>query len=148
VIGVGPKMAALPIAHVDYSFFESLPIGLNMAWSTFADNAKGIGKMLTGKVSARNISSPIGIAKVYGSTFDWIKFWTLTGLISMALAFMNLLPIPGLDGGHVVFLLIEMIQRKPVSEKVLERAQIVGFVILISLMVFAFGNDILKSFGK
>ena len=66
----------------------------------------------------------------------------------MALAFMNLLPIPGLDGGHVVFLLIEMVQRKPVSEKVLEKAQIAGFVILISLMVFAFGNDILKIFGK
>jgi regulator of sigma E protease len=148
IIGVMPNAAVLPSAHVDFSFFESLPVGLNMAWSTFADNAKGIGKMLTGKVSARNISSPIGIAKVYGSTFDWVKFWTLTGLISMALAFMNLLPIPGLDGGHVVFLLIEMIQRKPVSEKVLERAQIVGFVILISLMVFAFGNDILKSFGK
>ncbi|MCZ4244392.1 RIP metalloprotease RseP [Pedobacter punctiformis] len=132
----------------NYGFFAALPVGANMAWNTFADNAKGIGKMITGKVSARNISSPIGIAKVYGSTFDWIKFWTLTGLISMALAFMNLLPIPGLDGGHVVFLLIEMIQRKPVSEKVLERAQMVGFVILIGLMIFAFGNDILKSFGK
>jgi regulator of sigma E protease len=133
---------------IPYGFFESLPIGANMAWSTFADNAKGIGKMITGKVSARNISSPIGIAKVYGSTFDWVKFWTLTGLISMALAFMNLLPIPGLDGGHVVFLLIEMVQRKPVSEKILEKAQIAGFVILISLMVFAFGNDILKIFNK
>ncbi|WP_316803746.1 RIP metalloprotease RseP [Pedobacter nototheniae] len=131
-----------------YGFFAALPVGANMAWSTFADNAKGIGKMITGKVSARNISSPVGIAKAYGSNFDWIKFWTLTGLISMALAFMNLLPIPGLDGGHVVFLLIEMVQRKPVSEKVLERAQMVGFVILIGLMVFAFGNDILKSFGK
>ncbi|RYD70943.1 MAG: RIP metalloprotease RseP, partial [Sphingobacteriales bacterium] len=133
---------------INYSLFAALPIGANMAWSTFMDNAKGIGKMITGKVSARNISSPIGIAKVYGGTFDWVKFWTLTGLISMALAFMNLLPIPGLDGGHVVFLLIEMVQRKPVSEKVLEKAQIAGFVILISLMVFAFGNDILKIFGK
>jgi len=148
IIGVGPKFTKLPTSHIDFNFFESLPEGANMAWSTFADNAKGIGKMLTGKVSARNISSPIGIAKVYGSTFDWVKFWTLTGLISMALAFMNLLPIPGLDGGHVVFLLIEMVQRKPVSEKVLEKAQIAGFVILISLMVFAFGNDILKIFGK
>ena len=148
IVGVLPKFTNLPTAHVDYSFTEALPVGANMAWSTFADNAKGIGKMVTGKVSARNISSPIGIAKVYGSTFDWVKFWTLTGLISMALAFMNLLPIPGLDGGHVVFLLIEMVQRKPVSEKVLEKAQIVGFVILICLMVFAFGNDILKSFGK
>jgi len=147
-IGYYPKFDEIKRETITYGFFAALPIGANMAWSTFADNAKGIGKMITGKVSARNISSPIGIAKVYGSTFDWIKFWTLTGLISMALAFMNLLPIPGLDGGHVVFLLIEMIQRKPVSEKVLEKAQIVGFVLLISLMVFAFGNDILKIFGK
>ena len=147
-IGIAPNFIFPETAHVDYGFAESLPVGAGMAWSTFVDNAKGIGKMITGKLSARNISSPIGIAKVYGSTFDWVKFWTLTGLISMALAFMNLLPIPGLDGGHVVFLLIEMVQRKPVSEKVLEKAQIVGFVILICLMVFAFGNDILKSFGK
>jgi len=147
-IGIAPNLTAPETAHVDFGFAESFPVGATMAWSTFLDNAKGIGKMITGKLSARNISSPIGIAKVYGSTFDWVKFWTLTGLISMALAFMNLLPIPGLDGGHVVFLLIEMVQRKPVSEKVLERAQIVGFVILICLMVFAFGNDILKSFGK
>ncbi|MBC6109932.1 RIP metalloprotease RseP [Pedobacter fastidiosus] len=147
-IGVIPNVKLPESAHIDFSFTQSLPEGAAMAWSTFVDNAKGIGKMITGKLSARNISSPIGIAKVYGSTFDWVKFWTLTGLISMALAFMNLLPIPGLDGGHVVFLLIEMVQRKPVSEKVLEKAQIVGFVILICLMVFAFGNDILKSFGK
>jgi len=147
-IGIVPNLSSPETAHVDFGFVESFPVGATMAWSTFVDNAKGIGKMITGKLSARNISSPIGIAKVYGSTFDWVKFWTLTGLISMALAFMNLLPIPGLDGGHVVFLLIEMVQRKPVSEKVLEKAQIVGFVILIGLMVFAFGNDILKSFGK
>ncbi|PWS31243.1 RIP metalloprotease RseP [Pedobacter paludis] len=147
-IGYYPDFDEIKRKTNTYGFFAALPVGANMAWGTFMDNAKGIGKMVTGKVSARNISSPIGIAKVYGSTFDWVKFWTLTGLISMALAFMNLLPIPGLDGGHVVFLLIEMVQRKPVSEKVLERAQIVGFVILICLMVFAFGNDILKSFGK
>ncbi|RYD79167.1 MAG: RIP metalloprotease RseP [Sphingobacteriales bacterium] len=147
-IGYYPNFDEVKRKTISYGFFAALPVGANMAWSTFADNAKGIGKMITGKVSARNISSPIGIAKVYGSTFDWVKFWTLTGLISMALAFMNLLPIPGLDGGHVVFLLIEMVQRKPVSEKVLEKAQIAGFVILISLMVFAFGNDILKIFGK
>ncbi|KQR70474.1 RIP metalloprotease RseP [Pedobacter sp. Leaf176] len=147
-IGYYPNFDEVKRKTINYGFFAALPVGANMAWSTFADNAKGIGKMITGKVSARNISSPIGIAKVYGSTFDWVKFWTLTGLISMALAFMNLLPIPGLDGGHVVFLLIEMVQRKPVSEKVLEKAQIAGFVILISLMVFAFGNDVLKIFGK
>eukprot|EP01136_Pigoraptor_vietnamica_P028162 Opistho-1_new@7423 len=141
-------MIALPTRHIDYGFIESFGVGANKAWTTFADNGKGIWKMITGKVSARNISSPIGIAKVYGSEFDWQNFWRLTGLISMALAFMNLLPIPALDGGHVVFLIIEMIKGKPLGDKFMERAQIVGFVILLSLMVFAFGNDILKIFGK
>lgn len=141
----GPK---LPTRSINYSFIESLSVGTTKAWSTFADNGKGIWKMITGKVSARNISSPIGIAKVYGGEFDWENFWRLTGLISIALAFMNLLPIPALDGGHVVFLIIEMIKGKPLSDKFMERAQIVGFVILLSLMVFAFGNDILKIFGK
>lgn len=148
LLGYVPNISQIKQVTTNYSFFQAMPIGANMAWTMFADNAKGIGKMVTGKVSARNISSPVGIAKVYGGTFDWTRFWTLTGLISIALAFMNLLPIPGLDGGHVVFLLIEMVQRKPVSEKVLEKAQIVGFVVLIGLMVFAFGNDILKAFGK
>jgi len=132
---------------INYGFLESFSIGVNKGWTTFTDNAKGIWKMITGKLSARNISSPIGIAQVYGSEFEWEKFWGLTGLISMALAFMNLLPIPALDGGHVVFLIIEMIKGKPLSDKFMERAQVAGFVILLSLMVFAFGNDILKGFG-
>jgi len=138
----------LPIRTINYGFMESFSVGIDKGWTTFTDNAKGIWKMITGKVSARNISSPIGIAKVYGSEFEWEKFWRLTGLISMALAFMNLLPIPALDGGHVVFLIIEMIKGKPLSDKFMEKAQVVGFVILLSLMVFAFGNDILKIFGK
>lgn len=139
---------APPLKTINYGFMESFSIGIDKGWTTFTDNAKGIWKMITGKVSARNISSPIGIAKVYGSEFEWEKFWRLTGLISMALAFMNLLPIPALDGGHVVFLIIEMIKGKPLSDKFMEKAQVVGFVILLSLMVFAFGNDILKIFGK
>lgn len=147
-IGVAFGLKNLPEEHVDYGFFESFSVGTTKAWTTFVDNGKGIWKMITGKVSARNISSPIGIAQVYGSDFEWENFWRLTGLISMALAFMNLLPIPALDGGHVVFLIIEMIKGKPLSDKFMERAQVVGFVILLSLMVFAFGNDILKLFGK
>lgn len=146
-IAIG-RVGKLPTTHVEYGFLESFTVGTDKAWTTFADNGKGIWKMITGKVSARNISSPIGIAKVYGSEFDWANFWRLTGLISMALAFMNLLPIPALDGGHVVFLIIEMIKGKPLGDKFMERAQVVGFVILLSLMVFAFGNDILKIFGK
>jgi regulator of sigma E protease len=134
---------------IKYSFFASLPVGASRAWSNFTNNAKGLKKIFTGKVKATNaVSSPIGIAKMYGSQFDWLKFWSLTGFISMVLALMNLLPIPALDGGHAVFLIVEMIKGKPLSDKFLEKAQIVGFVLLIGLMVFAFGNDILKSFHK
>ena len=85
---------------------------------------------------------------MYGGQFDWFNFWRLTGFISMVLALMNLLPIPALDGGHAVFLVVEMITGKPLSDKFLERAQIVGFVLLLCLMVFAFGNDIIKGFTK
>ena len=134
---------------ITYGFFASLPVGASKAWADFTNNAKGLGKIFTGKVKAQKaISSPIGIAKMYGGYFDWLKFWRLTGFISMVLALMNLLPIPALDGGHAMFLIIEMIKGKPLSDKFLERAQIVGFVLLICLMVFAFGNDIVKGFVK
>jgi regulator of sigma E protease len=134
---------------IKYGFFGSLPVGATKAWSMFTDNAKGIVKIFTGEVKARKaISSPIGIAVMFGSHVDWIRFWSLVGFLSMVLALTNLLPIPGLDGGHTVFLIIEMIKGKPLSDKFLERAQIVGFVLLISLMVFAFGNDIVKQIMK
>ncbi|HVW12745.1 MAG TPA: RIP metalloprotease RseP [Mucilaginibacter sp.] len=132
-----------------FGFFESLPVGASRAWANFIDNAKGLKKIVTGDVKANKaISSPIGIAQMYGTHFDWLKFWSLTGFLSMVLALMNLLPIPALDGGHAMFLIIEMIKGKPLSDKFLERAQIVGFVMLICLMVFAFGNDIMKHFVK
>ena len=134
---------------LNYSFFASLPIGASKAWSNFTNNAKGLGKIFTGQVKAQKaISSPIGIAQMYGSHFDWLKFWSLTGFISMVLALMNLLPIPALDGGHALFLIIEMIKGKPLSDKFLEKAQIVGVVLLICLMVFAFGNDMVMHILK
>ncbi|WP_143961887.1 RIP metalloprotease RseP [Litoribacter populi] len=129
-----------------YSFIESIPKGTERAFSAVVINAKALGRMFTGEVSARNVSGPIGMAKIYGNTWDWVKFWSITGLISMILAFMNLLPIPALDGGHVVFLLYEMISGQSPSERFLENAQKVGMVLLLALMVFAIGNDILKIF--
>jgi regulator of sigma E protease len=83
---------------------------------------------------------------MFGGVWDWTRFWMLTGLLSMALAFMNILPIPALDGGHAVFLIYEMITGKPASIKVLERAQQVGMLILLALMAYTFGNDIFKAF--
>ncbi len=134
---------ALPVK--EYSIAEAFKFGTKDGFEAIYYNAVGLGKIFTGKVKAtESVQSPIGIAKIYGGTWDWARFWYLTGLISFILAFMNLLPIPALDGGHVVFIIIEVIQGKPVSEAVLEKAQVVGMVLLLALMAFAFGNDIYK----
>jgi regulator of sigma E protease len=132
----------------EFGFLQALPVGASKAWGSLIDNAKGIGKIFKGQVRAdKALSGPVEIArKLYGGVFDWARFWSITGLLSMALALMNLLPIPALDGGHSVFLLIEMIKGKPLSDKFMELAQMVGFVILAALMVFALGNDIFKAF--
>ncbi|MHA4894825.1 RIP metalloprotease RseP [Pedobacter sp. PWIIR3] len=147
-IGIKFNFKEIRQETIKYGFLESLPIGANQAWKVFSDNGKGILKVLTGKVKAtKAFSGPVEIArKVFGGEWIWSRFWASTGFISIALAFMNLLPIPALDGGHVVFLFIEMIKGKPLGDKFMERAQIVGFVMLLSLMVFVLGNDIFKAF--
>ena len=138
-----------PQKTVQYGLIAALPVGASRAWGTFSDNAKGLGKVFTGDVKfSKAVSGPVAIATMFGTQIDWIRFWSLVGLLSMVLAFTNLLPIPALDGGHSLFLLIEMIKGKPLSDKFLERAQIVGFVLLITLMVFVFGNDIVKQVMK
>ena len=140
-----PQYFNIPLESVNYGFLAALPVGASKAWGSFMDNAKGLGKVASGQVKANKaFTGPIGIATMFGGTVNWVKFWSLVGLLSMALALMNLLPIPALDGGHAIFLLIEMVKGKPLGDKFMERAQMVGFVILITLMVFVFGNDIFK----
>ncbi|MES2827897.1 MAG: RIP metalloprotease RseP [Bacteroidota bacterium] len=147
-VGIKFDLKQLREETTKYGLFEALPVGINQAWKVFSDNGKGIWKVLTGKIKANKaFSGPVEIArKVYGGEWIWMRFWASTGFISIALAFMNLLPIPALDGGHVVFLIVEMIKGKPLGDKFMERAQIVGFVMLLSLMVFVLGNDIFKAF--
>jgi regulator of sigma E protease len=142
-IGIAINPLLEPVKR-DYSFSESIGKGTARAFGAVIINAKALGKMFTGEVSTKNVSGPIGMAQIYGDRWDWVKFWSITGLISMILAFMNLLPIPALDGGHVVFLLYEMVSGRAPSDKFLEYAQKVGMVILLGLMVFAIGNDIFK----
>ncbi|GGH17265.1 RIP metalloprotease RseP [Sphingobacterium alkalisoli] len=142
--GIKPDPSLVLITS-EYGFMEALPIGTKKAFSVITDNIKGFGKIFKGEVRAdKALSGPVGIAKMFGTDVDWYRFWNLVGMLSMALAFMNLLPIPALDGGHVIFLLVEMIQGKPLSDKFLERAQMVGFFILVALMIFTLGNDIIK----
>jgi regulator of sigma E protease len=147
---VRPMAEVLPKEDtIHYGFFASLPVGASRAWGTFTDDAKGLGKVFTGDVKfSKAVSGPVAIATMFGSEIDWLRFWSLVGVLSMVLALTNLLPIPALDGGHSLFLLIEMVKGKPLSDKFLERAQIVGFVLLITLMVFVFGNDIMKQIVK
>jgi regulator of sigma E protease len=145
-IGFIPEML-IEVTHEDYSMAEAASIGTGRAFSVITDNVKGFKKIASGDVSAsKALSGPIGIAQMFGGVWDWNRFWMLTGLLSMALAFMNILPIPALDGGHAIFLLYEMVSGKPASEKVLEKAQQVGMIILLALMAYTFGNDIFKAF--
>jgi len=108
-------------------------------------NIKAFGKMFQGKVNpSKSLMGPIGIAQSFGGDWNWIRFWRLTGLLSMVLAFMNLLPIPALDGGHVMFLTAEMVSGRKPSDKFLEISQKVGMAFLLSLMAFIIINDVLK----
>jgi regulator of sigma E protease len=133
--------------EVKYSLGEALGVGSKRAFSVITDNIKGFGKIFRGQVAAtKALSGPIGIArKMYGGVWDWTRFWLITGMLSMALAFMNLLPIPALDGGHAVLLLFEMASGRKPSEKFQERTQQVGMVILLSLMVFIIFSDVIKA---
>lgn len=133
-------------SHKDYTFSEAIPIGTDKAFTIVWMNIKGLGKIFSGDVAVtKSLSGPIKIAQMFGGTWHWDKFWNMTGLLSMILAFMNFLPIPALDGGHVVFLTYEIVSGRKPSDKFLENAQKVGMVILLSLMVFAFFNDIIQT---
>jgi regulator of sigma E protease len=130
---------------IDYSFIQSIPLGTTRAFTTLATQINAFGKVITGDLPVKeSISGPLGIMKAFGPRWDWEKFWQLTGVLSLVLAFMNLLPIPALDGGHVMFLTYEIVSRRKPSDKFLETAQKIGMVVLLALMVFIFANDIIK----
>ncbi len=137
----------LEITTKEFTLTESVSAGTSRAFSAVYLNAIGIGKMISGDISPSKASGPIGIAKIFGPKWDWVRFWSATAFISMVLAFMNLLPIPALDGGHVVFLLYEMISGRKPSDKFLENSQKVGMLMLLVLMVLVLGNDIFKLFS-
>lgn len=143
LIGFSPKAQVA----VEYSMLKSVGVGTKEAFNTLYTQIMAFGKIFRGELSfQKNISGPIGMAQIYGPTWEWSRFWTITGLLSLMLAFMNLLPIPALDGGHVMFLSFEMISGRKPSDKFLENAQKVGMVFLLALMVFIFANDIIKIF--
>lgn len=140
-------VSLLEVSKDSYSLAEASVVGTTKAFNIVWVNIRAFGKMISGKVDARkSLAGPIGIAQIFGGTWNWINFWNITGLLSMVLAFMNFLPIPALDGGHVMFLTYEILSGNKPSDKFLENAQKVGMVLLISLMGFVIFNDIYKVF--
>jgi regulator of sigma E protease len=142
---VGQLVPKEELINVNYSLGESVLLGPGRAFDVLAIQLKAFKKIFAGELSfKKSLSGPIGMAQIYGGTWDWSRFWRVTGILSMVLAFMNLLPIPALDGGYVMFLLYEMITGREPSEKFFENSIKVGMAILLGLMVFVFYNDIAK----
>lgn len=129
-----------------YSLIQAFPEGGRRAKELIGTQLVAFGKMFRGEMDPRkSLAGPIQIGKMFGETWNWERFWSFTAMISIVLAFMNLLPIPALDGGHVLFLLVEMIIRRPLPEKFMYVMQMIGMFILLGLMVFIFGNDIFQT---
>lgn len=122
-LGFRPEL--LFTTKTDYfTFFQSIPRGTSEAFAVITNTVRGFGKIFKGDVPvSKSVSGPIGIASKFGSQWIWQKFWFMTGLLSMVLAFMNFLPIPALDGGHVMFLTYEIVSGRKPSDKFLEVAQ-------------------------
>ncbi|WP_374331146.1 RIP metalloprotease RseP [Soonwooa sp.] len=128
-----------------YTFLESIPRGFERTIDVLVMQVKQFKIIFNSKTEGyKKVSGPIGIIKQMPETINWEFFWSFTAMFSVWLAFLNLIPIPGLDGGHVIFTLWEMITGKPVPQKVLENAQMIGVIFLLGLMVLIFGNDIVK----
>ena len=135
------------VKTIKYGFWKALPAGVSEGYNTLADYVKGLSKIFT-KEGVKQLGGFGAIGGLFPSAWNWPAFWGLTALLSVILAFMNILPIPALDGGHVIFLLYEMVTGRKPSDKFLEYAQIAGMLLLLTLLVYANGNDIYRSFFK
>jgi regulator of sigma E protease len=137
----------LGIATKTYSFGEAIPAGFTRCWETLSRYIIGLKQLFTGKQSPNDsLGSVVSIANTFPSEWDWQRFWTLSGIFSIILAFMNVLPIPALDGGHALFTFYEMITGRKPADKFMEYAQMVGMVLLLGLMAYALGLDFWRIF--
>lgn len=142
------KLGYYTLANKEYSFLESIPTGWNKSWKTLTDYVKQLKKIFNPSTGAyKGLGGFISIGSIFPDEWSAQSFWNITAFLSIMLGFMNLLPIPALDGGHVVFTLWEMITGKKPGDKFLEYAQVTGFIILIALLLFANGNDIFRLFN-
>jgi regulator of sigma E protease len=140
-------MQLFKTVHQAYSFAEAIPTGIQRCFTTLDNYVTGIKQIFTGKVNPNDsLGSLISIGNTFPSQWDWERFWTLTAVFSIVLGFMNVLPIPALDGGHALFILFEMITGRKPSDKFMEYAQIAGMVLMFGLMLYALGLDFWRLF--
>ncbi|MDY3783262.1 MAG: RIP metalloprotease RseP [Candidatus Cryptobacteroides sp.] len=140
---IGVYMAPPQISRRQYSFFEAIPAGWRMAMDTIGGYLKDLRLLVKPSTGAyKSVGSFVAIGQIFPSSWDWYQFLSILALLSIMLAVMNLIPIPGLDGGHILFTIYEMITGRKPSVRFLSIAQMIGMVLLMALMILAFGNDI------
>jgi regulator of sigma E protease len=147
-VGIYPYSAAyfFGTERQEYSLAQALPAGVARGWGFLTDQFKAFGQMFRGSIKASESLGGFGtIGSMFGSVWDWQHFWRMTAILSLILAFMNLLPIPALDGGHVMFLLYEVVTGRKPSDKFMEHATMVGFIIVLGLVLYANGLDIFRA---
>lgn len=137
-----------PVEQVHYNLFSAIPAGVSRGIEAISGYVSGLKYMFT-KEGAKQMGGLGTMGKLFPTSFDWQSFWSITAFLSVILAVMNILPIPALDGGHILFILIEMIRRRPLSDKAMTTIQTVGLILLMLLMLYANGNDLYRAvFGK
>ena len=147
VIGVYWKMPQdyFEVAHITYPFFQAMPMGVAKGYNFLADQIRAFGKMFKGQIKASDSLGGFGtISQLFPKTWDWQQFWRITAILSLILGFMNLLPIPALDGGHVMFLIWEVVTGRKPSDKFMEYATLIGFAIVLGLVIYANGLDVYR----
>ncbi|MBQ7710650.1 MAG: RIP metalloprotease RseP [Bacteroidales bacterium] len=132
------------VNHIDYTVWQAIPAGISHGWKTMVTYVSSL-KILFSKNGAQNLGGFGTLGSLFPKSWDWFQFWNITAFLALILAFMNVIPIPGLDGGHIMFTLWEMVTRRKPSDKFLTYAQNVGMIVLLALLVLANGNDLWRA---
>lgn len=132
------------VNHIDYTVWQAIPAGISHGWKTMVTYVSSL-KILFSKNGAQNLGGFGTLGSLFPKNWDWFQFWNITAFLALILAFMNVIPIPGLDGGHIMFTLWEMVTRRKPSDKFLTYAQNVGMIVLLALLVLANGNDLWRA---
>ncbi|MCW5899843.1 MAG: RIP metalloprotease RseP [Flavobacteriales bacterium] len=146
LVGLGnrPPSAWFTLEHERFGLMASIPAGIRFGWETLGSYVSSM-RLLFSSAGAKQVGGFGTLGSLFSPTWDWQRFWEMTAFLSIILAFMNILPIPALDGGHVVFLLYEMVTGRTPNQRVLEVAQMIGIFLLLGLLLYANGNDLFKA---